>query len=72
MIYGSRQRSRQYLLHHASGDWGDLNEDERRDNERSLRHGWRVLSSYLAGDKIIWIITAADRSVTIILLTEDY
>jgi predicted PurR-regulated permease PerM len=65
VAYGSRQRFRQYLLHHASAEWGDL-------NERSLRHCWRVLSSYLVGDTVIWIITAADRSVTTILLTEDY
>jgi hypothetical protein len=37
-----------------------------------MRDGLRVLSSYevLAGR--LWIITEADRSVTIILLPEDY
>ena len=61
-----------YLARHASGDWGDLDEDDRRANELSLRHGWRVISSYPVGGKTIWIITAADRSVTTILLPEDY
>jgi hypothetical protein len=62
-----------YLSRHASGDWGDLDEHhDRRENERPLRHGWRVLSSYPVGRETIWIITAADRSVTTILLPEEY
>lgn len=61
-----------YLARHASGDWGDLDAHDRRENERSLRHGWRVLSSYPVGGKTIWVITEADRSVTTILLPEDY
>ena len=60
------------LARHASGDWGDLDEDDRRENERSLRHGWRVLSSYPVRGKTVWIITEADRSVTTILLPEEY
>ncbi len=60
------------LDRHASGDWGELDEEDRRENERSLRHGWRILSSYPVGGKAIWIITEADRSVTTILLPEEY
>jgi hypothetical protein len=60
------------LDRHASGDWGDLDEDDRRENERSLKHGWRVLSSYPVGEKVIWVITEADGSVTTILLPEEY
>jgi hypothetical protein len=61
-----------YLARHASGDWGDLDEDDRRENERSLKHGWRILSSYRVGEKAIWVITEPDRSVTTILLPEEY
>jgi hypothetical protein len=61
-----------YLARHRSGDWGDLDEDDRRENERSLRHGWRIISSYPVGGKTVWVITEADRSVTTILLPEDY
>ena len=60
------------LARHASGDWGDLDEDDRRENEWSLKHGWRILSSFPVGGKTIWIITEADRSVTTILLPEEY
>lgn len=61
-----------FLARHYSGDWGELDAHDRRENERSLKHGWRVLSSYPVGEKTIWIITEADRSVTTILLPEEY
>ena len=61
-----------YLARHATGDWGDLCEDDRKENELSLKHGWRIVSSYSIGEKCIWVITEADRSVTTILLPEDY
>jgi hypothetical protein len=67
-----REDPLRYLARHASGDWGDLDAHDRRENERSLRHGWRVLSSYPVGNKTVWIITEADRSVTTILLPEEY
>jgi hypothetical protein len=60
------------LIRHASGDWGDLDKDDRKENERSLKHGWRVLSAYPVNGKTIWVITEADRSVTTILLPEEY
>jgi hypothetical protein len=39
----------------------------------SLERGFRLLSSYRtkAGDKL-WIITESDRSVTTLLLPEEY
>ena len=61
-----------YLARHASGDWGDLDAHDRRENEWSLKHGWRVLSYYPVGEKTVWIITEADRSATTILLPEEY
>jgi hypothetical protein len=61
-----------YLARHASGDWGELDAHDRRQNERSLEHGWRVLSSYPVGQDRVWVITEADRSVTTILLPDEY
>ncbi len=60
------------LARHASGDWGELNGHDRRENRRSLKNGWRVLSSYPVGDGKVWVITEADRSSTTILLPEEY
>ena len=61
-----------YLFRHASGDWGEVCEHDRRENERSLENGWRVLSAYPVGKQKVWIITEADRFVTTLLLPEEY
>jgi hypothetical protein len=62
-----------YVIRHLAGDWGDIDEHDRRENELSLIHGFRLLSAYTlnSGTKI-WIITEADRSVTTILLPDEY
>jgi hypothetical protein len=58
---------------HVSGDWGDLEADDVEENQRSLKNGYRLFSVYHAvnGTKF-YIITEADRSVTTVLLPEDY
>lgn len=61
-----------YLTRHRSGDWGAVSPEDAEENELSLKCGWRILSSYLVRDRCIWIITEADRSVTTILLPEEY
>ncbi|WP_051980601.1 hypothetical protein [Burkholderia sp. 9120] len=61
------------LTRHLNGDWGDLTEDDRRQNDLALETGLRVLSSYaLPGNVTVWIITEWDRSVTTVLLPDDY
>lgn len=62
-----------FLLRHASGDWGDLSPEDIRENELSVQHGWRILSAYKLSDGTkIWIITEATRESTTILLPSDY
>jgi hypothetical protein len=63
----------EFLLRHKHGDWGDLCAEDRRENERSLRVGSRLLSAYRTRteDKL-WIITEWDRSATTLLLPEEY
>ncbi len=60
------------LRRHASGDWGEVPKADARENERSVRHGWRILSSYPVGEGRVWILTEADRSATTILRPEEY
>ena len=69
----SNQDVHSFLNRHMNGDWGDLPDEDKAENEYSLEHGFRILSSYAtaAGEKL-WIITEADRSVTTLLLPEDY
>jgi len=61
-----------YLARHATGDWGELCTFDRRQNEIALRDGYRVLSSYEVPTGKVWIITEAVRSITTILLPEEY
>jgi hypothetical protein len=57
------------LARHSVGDWGDLAEEDRRENELSLVQGFRLLSAYhLTTGVKIWVITESDRSATTILL----
>ena len=61
------------LERHASGDWGDLDDADKKENDWSLEHGERILSAYKSKDDIkFWIITERDRSSTTILLPSDY
>ena len=61
------------LLRHASGDWGLVEEEDRKLNDRALLICERLFSMYRseAGVKF-YVITEWDRSVTTILLPEDY
>ena len=60
------------LTRHAAGDWGEVCEEDRKENELSLKEGYRLLSVYRSGDAKFWIITERDRSVTTVLMPEDY
>jgi hypothetical protein len=63
----------EFLNRHATGDWGDLCPEDVRENQLSLKEGFRILSNYTtaAGDRL-WVITEADRSVTTLLSPEEY
>ena len=61
-----------YLLRHLNGDWGDLCEEDKAENEVSVKNGYRILSSYPTPQGKLWIITEADRSATTFLLPEEY
>ena len=69
----ANQQPHDFLNRHAAGDWGELGDEDEAENNYSLEHGFRILSSYktAAGDKL-WLITESDRSVTTLLRPEDY
>lgn len=61
------------LIRHMRGDWGNLSESDRQQNESSVDAGLRLLSSYvLPGGQTVWVITEWDRSTTTFLLPSDY
>ena len=61
------------LARHAVGDWGELCDEDRRENEFSLNRGLRLLSSYrLPTGATVWLITESDRSATTLLVPSEY
>jgi len=63
----------EFISRHQAGDWGELDQEDRQENERSLKSDCRLLSAYSLSDGTrIWVITEADRSSTTILLPEEY
>ena len=58
---------------YRSGNWGDLCDEDKAENEHALKEGERIFAVYNIGDeKKLWIITEWDRSVTTLLLPEEY
>ena len=58
---------------HQAGDWGNVDEHDRCENETSLIQGLRLMSVYHSTDgTTFWVITEADRSATTVLMPEDY
>jgi hypothetical protein len=77
----SRERMNELLARHARGDWGSINAGDRAANDAAVAHGDRILSAYAIdpaqpcagyGENCVWIITERDRSVTTVLLPEEY
>jgi hypothetical protein len=61
-----------YLSLHLSGTWGDMDEEDKKENDFSVKNGYRILSAYKTPMGKLWIITEADRSVTTFLLPDEY
>jgi hypothetical protein len=69
----ARESFLEFLVRHAMGDWGDVCEEDRQENEYSLNRCLRLFSVYhLSNGTKIWIITEADRSMTTVLLPTEY
>ncbi|MEJ7862935.1 MAG: hypothetical protein WKF90_14990 [Pyrinomonadaceae bacterium] len=69
----SNQLPNEFLAKHQKGEWGIICEDDRQENELSVKEGFRILSAYKTDrDVKLWVITEADRSSTTILLPTEY
>lgn len=75
------------LNRHVHGDWGQCGKEDAASNEYALANQLRIMSVYRLIDAsklaatpenkrtelpTVWIITESDRSVTTLLLPEDY
>jgi len=57
----------------VSGDWGNVCPEDAEANEAAVNERARLLSAYSTDTGVhFWIITEADRSVTTVLLPEEY
>jgi hypothetical protein len=74
----AKQDPNELLLRHVTGDWGEISQDVRTENEVSVRRVFttqrpRIFSAYTLETGVeIWLFTEADRSVTTYLLPEEY
>lgn len=72
-IAESGENPADFLLRHSIGDWGDLCKDDCLANDQALKEGYRIFSAYYTKNHVkIWVITEWDRSLTTILLPEEY
>lgn len=76
--HGFLEAVRECLERHCSGDWGDADEETRRQNDEALeaeREGRCIdslFSLYDIDGTEIYIITEIDRSVTTVLFPDEY
>jgi hypothetical protein len=67
------QMSFEFIQRHVTGDWSEMVEEDQEENRRSVERGNRVFSSYkLSTNQKLWVITEWDRSVTTLLLPNEY
>lgn len=69
----------EYLLRHVSGDWGEVDGQDKAANDEALKTGARIMSVYtLRNGTKMWIITDAEinddhhRQATTFLLPDEY
>lgn len=64
------------LIRHVSGDWGDMCQSDKAQNDKAVKKGeGRIFSAYTLQESpkiTVWVITECDRSYTTILLPDEY
>jgi hypothetical protein len=77
-LQAAGQDAGEFLRRHVTGDWGDLDDEDRQANDAALIDGSRLLSAYVTrkGERI-WVITEAVNDVglrycTTLLKPEEY
>ncbi len=72
-LQDAHQEAQEFLSRHVRGDWGDLTDEDRQENDFSVFRSLRLLSAYhLSTGVTLWIISEADRSATTLLLPSEY
>ena len=69
----SNEQPFDFLYRHQTGDYGFVCDEDKQENDLSVKEGFRILSSYLTAKGVkLYIITEADRSSTTLLLPSEY
>ena len=72
-LQDAEQNPLELLYRHVTGDWGLLDDEDKKENEFSIEHGFRILSAYKLDTGVkVWLLTEADRSATTFLLPDEY
>lgn len=75
------KRTADLLNRHRYGDFGHVGPEDVQTNRDAIEYGNRIMSAYAIdesqpckgwGENCLWIITEADRSVTTLLLPDEY
>ena len=61
-----------YLFRHLTGDWGDVDEFDKQQNDLAVKDGSGILSAYQTPAGKLRLITESDRSATTFLLSDEY
>ena len=57
----AEQNPVELLVRHVTGDWGDLDDEDQKENELSVKEGFRILSAYNLDTGVkVWVITEWD------------
>jgi hypothetical protein len=77
-LHDAGQSAGEFLARHVTGDWGDLDDEDRSLNDAAVSDGSRLLSSYTTrkGERL-WVITEAVNEVGLrygstLLLPSEY
>lgn len=73
-VVASSREAHGLLLRHQSGDWGEVDAEDKANNNASIGRRLRILSAYTLPKTSVrvWVITEADRSATTLLLPDEY
>ncbi len=59
------------LLRHVTGDWSEMSDAARFENEMAVEEGYRGVARFgLPGGSGIWVVTEGDRNVTTFMIDE--
>lgn len=72
LIHDEQLNVSELVMRHASGDWGEVCEDDKKTNDYNCLRNGMVLSCYGEGEKRVWVITDAGHATTTLLRPDEY